>query len=133
MDRQPLIDAIDAAEVWVGCKNGRKHVLRFLSVPSRDLVGHQLDIRIMLLQSVDETVGALIADDDTGRRIEDRDLALSAHGLAERIGDVHRAVIVVHLTAACGSVATMFSVMTLNAGAFRLGDRGRECHAIDGL
>ena len=74
-----------------------QHVLRLLAVPIGDLVGHDLDARVMLLQAVDEAVGALVADDDAGRCVEDRDLALAAHRVAQRLGDVHGAEIVVHL------------------------------------
>ena len=89
---------------------------------------------MVLLQAVDETVGALVADDDAGRRVEDRHLALAAHRVAHRLGDVHGAEVVVHLDVRgvrLGGVDVERD--DRDAGALGLGDRRRERHRVDRL
>ena len=61
-------------------------------------------------------------------------LALASHGLARRLGDVHRAVIVVHLDMR----RMRFGGVDIegddrDAGALGLGDRRRKRHRVDRL
>ena len=133
-ERHRVIDAIDAAEIGMGGKDRVEHVLGLLAVPIGHLVGDDLDLRMVLLQSVDESVGALIADNDAWRSVEDRDLAFASHGLAHRLGDVHCAVVVVHLDVRgmrLGGVDVEGD--DRNAGALGLGDRRRKRHRVDRL